>query len=298
MAIYRTDVANMLAYGVKTNFLKGMTDYMPLRTAFTRETTSTGKSETYADVATVPMPSETVGMPIVHGAHDVTISVTNKHYDITIAITHDAINDNRVGGLEEWARQAGLNYERHKDKLCFQALNAGDTSTYGLCYDGQNYFSNSHTDAGAEYTTAQDNLNGSTLSLDNFETIEVAAANFLNDRGEPTGYNYDLIVTAPALKRTAAQITDNEEAYDTANREMNPYVGTKYLVSPYMDSTAWVLVASGEVMKPIILQIRQAPKLVMWDDNMTDEGGIRYFKFDARYYVGYGDWRLSNMGNT
>ena len=38
------------------------------------------------------------------------------------------------------------------DKLVFQALNGGDGSTYGLCYDGQNYFSSSIPGAGVSYS--------------------------------------------------------------------------------------------------------------------------------------------------
>lgn len=298
MTIFRQDVAQHLEYGIRTGFLKGMKAYVPLRTPFTRETASTGKDEDYADLGVVPMPTETLDVPTIKGLHEVKLTITNRDWDLTVGITHNAINDDRTGDLDMWARQAGRQFERHKDKRCFQALNGGDGTTYGLCYDGQNFFSNSHTDAGAEYTTAQDNLNALTLSIDNYETVEVASNNFVDGRGEYTGFMYDLIVGAPALKRTIAQITDNEWAYDTANNERNPYQGTKGLISPYFDATAWVLVASQEEAKPIILQIRQEPMLDVWDDLMAAEGGVRYYRWFARYDVGYGDWRLANMGNT
>jgi phage major head subunit gpT-like protein len=300
MTIFRNDIAGRLGYGVRSGFLKGQKTYTPVRSAFVRETTSTGKDEDYSDVGTVPMPVAYDDMVQVRGTHEVTLTITNKDYEITIGISHNAINDDRVGNLDTWARQAGRNFEKHMDKLCFLALNAGDASTYGLCYDGQNLFSASHADSGAEYTTAQDNQYGLTLSLDNFETVRVAGQNFLDGRGEPVMMDYDLLIVPPALERIALNITGNPQAYDTANREENPYAGMmkRPLASTYLDATAWFLVASMEIVKPIILQIRQQPMLTMWDDERQGEGGVRYFKFHGRYNVGYGDWRTVLMGNT
>ena len=300
MTIFRNDVAQSLEYGVRTGFLKGQKTYAPVRSAFVRETTSTGKEEDYSDVGTVPMPVAYDDMVSVRGTHEVSLTITNKDYEITIGISHNAINDNRVGNLDTWARQAGRNFEKHMDKLCFLALNAGDGSTYGLCYDSQNLFSASHADSGAEYTTAQDNQYAVALTLDNFETVRVAGQNFVDGRGEYVMYDHNLLIVPPAYYRVAKNITGNPSAYDTANREDNPYVEDMKppLQSPWLDSTSWFVVASDEIVKPIILQIRQQPLFVTWDDERLGEGGVRYFKFHGRYNVGYGDWRTVLMGNT
>lgn len=300
MTIYRQDIAAHLNYGVRTGFLKGQKTYSPVRSAFVRETASTGKQEDYSDVGTVPMPVSYDDMVQVRGTHEVNLTITNKDYEITIGISHNAINDDRVGNLDTWARQAGRNFEKHMDKLCFLALNAGDTSTYGLCYDGLTLFNNSHVDSGAESQTAVDNLNALSLSLDNFETVWVAGQSFTDGRGEYVMYDHNLIITSPSNKRIARNIAENMEAYDTANREMNPYAGDikKPLISPWLDSTAWFVVAADEIVKPIILQIRQQPQMVTWDDEKLGEGGVRYYKFHGRYNVGYGDPRTVIMGNT
>lgn len=300
MTIFREDIAQHLNYGIKTGFLKGQKTYAPVRSAFVRETTSTGKQEDYSDVGTVPMPVSYDDMVQVRGTHEVSLTITNKDYEITIGISHNAINDDRVGNLDTWARQAGRNFEKHMDKLCFLALNGGDGSTYGLCYDGLNLFSNSHVDSGAEYTTVQNNLYGVALSIDNFETVRVAGKNFKDGRGEYVMYDHNLLICAPALERVAKNITGNSEAYDTANREMNPYAGQIRgpMVSPWLDSTAWFIVAQDEIVKPIILQIRQQPVFSFWDDEKLGEGGVRYYKFHGRYNVGVGDWRTAIMGNS
>jgi hypothetical protein len=300
-----------------------MKAYTVLRGPFCQETTSDGAFEMYSDLGSVPWPRQNAGQggaggtdsrtghPQVSGLHEggpITVLggnerglvVFNDDWEIPIGIWHNAINDDRVGGLEAWARNAGWRFNQHMDYLAFAALNSGDGTTYGACYDGLSFFNDSHYDKGAEYTTVQDNKYAVTLTLDNFETVRVAAAGIKDDRGQPCGFNYNLLVGAVNLERMAAQIIENREAYDTTNREMNPYAGkVRGITAPggWVDSTFWAVIAADMPVKPINLQIREKPTLVFWDD-YTQGGGIRYFKWHARYQVFYGDWRLAIMGNT
>lgn len=321
--IVRTDILAHLEHSARVGFLAGMKEYQPLRKAFANEAPSDGAFEVYADLGAVPWPSQVggqaagtgtdsrTGHPQVSGLHEggpITILggherglvVYNQDWDIAIGIWHNAINDTRVGSLEQWARNAGMRFEQHKDYLCFAALNAGDGTTYGNCYDGLTFFDANHVDPGAEYQTVQDNEYALTLSLDNFETVRVAAGQFLDGRGQPCGYDHSLLIHSINLERIAAQIIENKEAYDTANREMNPYAGKITGLQPpggWVDSTFWALVDPKMPNKPVYLQMREAPKLVYWDDH-TQGAGVRYYKWLARYTPFYGDWRLAIMGNT
>ena len=94
----------------------------------------------------------------------------------------------------------------------------------------------------------------------------------------------------------------NRELEGTGNRDANPYAGnTRILIAPggYLDSTAWFAVDDSLAMsKPINLQIRKQPTLETFDDLTAGDGGVRYFKYHARYTVFYGDWRLCLQGNT
>ncbi len=319
--ITRTDVLAHLERGMRAGFLKAQKGYTPRRAAFTREVTSDGAFEIYGDMGAVPWPVQAGGQaaggatdgrankPQIGGLHEggpITVLggnergvvVYNQDWNIPIGVWHNAINDNRVGGLEEWARSAGERFEQHKDYLCFSALNDGEGTTWGRCYDGLSLFNDAHVDPGAEYTTTQDNKYALALSLDNFDTVRVAAGGFRDDRGIPVGLEYDLLIHSINLARTAAQITDNREDYGTGNRAMNPYVGSvRRLEAPggWFDTTAWMLTASQA--PPVILQVRQAPTLVFWDDH-SQGNGIRYYKWQARHVIAYGDWRGAIMGNT
>jgi len=326
MAILRKDVLAHLEQNVRTGALIGKKDYTPLRGAFTREFPSDGAYETYADMGSPPWPTQNAGKAgdggkderthapragrlsggrqiTILGGEERALTVTNLDWEVAIGITHNAINDNRAGDLENWARDAITQFERHKDFECFNALNSGGAvSGYGACYDGLSFFNDGHVDKGAEYQTGQDNAFALVLSLDNYETVKVAGSKFKDGRGQPVGLNHSLLLVPPDLERTAFQIARNHQAYDTNNREANPYAGaTKLLVAPggWLDSTAWFVVDDSlPNQKPLGIQVRQEPELVMWDDENAGDGGIRYYKFHARYTVFFGDWRLAVQGNT
>lgn len=320
--IFRTDIAAHLEYGVKTGFLAGQKLYKPLRAPFTREANSTGAFEIYADMGATPWPRQNGGQTGastdgrtglataggLHGGGPVTvvggnergIIVFNDGWDIVIGIEHDAINDDRLGDLDTWARSAGSRFEQHKDQQCFDVLNAGESATpHGNGYDKLPLLSSSHVDPGAEYQTTQDNAKSLVLSLDNYETVRVAGSKFLDDRGQPVGHSHDLLIHPPDLRRTAAQITDNPQDYGTTNRAINPYAGSQRLEAPgtWVDSTAWFLVDPNQVEKPVILQIREDAQPVMWDD-LSQGSGLRYYRFRARYKAFPGPWRLVIQGHS
>lgn len=298
--IVRSDIAKSLEYGGKAQFLEGRSLWPITRNLIADPVPSTGKEETYLGLDDPPMPVEAVDRVQVRGLAERYITIVNKGWETTIGVSHDAINDDRVGHVAGWMRKAGSRFEQHMDARCWKALDGGDGTTYGSCYDGYEMFDASHADAKAEYTTAQSNLGTTTLSLDGFNTIYIAARKLRDSRGEFIEVPYDLLSVPVDLMTVAAQICDNENAYDTANREVNPFNGKfRYHSTPYMGTTSWVISSTLPGFKPIIFQLREAPRLEVWDDHsVAFEGGVRYFSWKARYDVGYANWRYAYMGKT
>ena len=325
--ITRTDILAHLTRGVRVGFTVGMKGYTSLIESFCGSKTSDGAYENYTDMGSIPWPVQNAGKPgaagtaseigdapkvgrmdsgevvQVVGGEERAVQVYNLDYEIVVALTHNAIDDNRAGDLESWAKSAGLRFAMHEDYLAFDALNNGAaTTSYGACYDNYALFSGSHADPGAEYTTAQDNQYTSSLTLDNFETVKVAGAKFLDSRGQPMGFSHRLLIVPPDYEREGYQITGNPNAYDTADREINPYSGTtRMIVAPgaWLDSTSWFLADDGwGDAKPLYMQKRKDPQLAEWDDERAGDGGVRYYKFHARRSVFPGDWRLILQGNT
>jgi phage major head subunit gpT-like protein len=248
-----------------------------------------------------PMPKNSSNGTTIQDFVERSKIVTPVDWDITVPLSQNAISDDRTGALERRVQQAAENFQLHLNQLVFETLNDGEsTTTYGTAYNGLSYFNDSHIDPGANYQTAQDNKYAVTLTMDNYETVRVAHQTVRNDQGTIQGYAPDLIVVPPALERTAAQIATNMWSYDTANREVNPYNGSVlYITAPWLDSTAWFSVVSYLTQKPIILAMREQPHLQSsWFDPTQPDGGMYYFKFFARYWTAYGDWRLCFMGNT
>jgi len=294
------NVPKHLVVGARTGFLQGMRarQYPYLRVAM--PVNLGARALDLVDLGAAPMPKNSKSGMTVQDMIEKSKTLTVEEWDITVWISRNAIEDDQTGSLERKVRSAGDNFLKHINKRVFQVLNGGDSANYGACYDGSDFFDNDHVDGGAAYQTAQSNENALALDLDNFETVKVAADLFRDDQGEYIQNIFDLLVVPPALEREAAQIVLNRDAYDTVNREINPYMGKlEYIVSPDLDATAWYLIASHEQTKPILIAMREEPHLLSsWFDPASTEGGRFYFKFYGRYEMHYGDWRLASQGNT
>jgi phage major head subunit gpT-like protein len=257
------------------------------------------RSMDLVDLGAAPMPVEDAA-PQIQDMIERKLTVKPRDWNLIVWLSKNAAEDDQTGTLMTKVRNAGSNFQRAINNRVFSALDAGDGSTYGVCYDGSDFFDNDHVDKGAQYQTAQDNESATALSIDGFETELIIAQGFKDDQGEETDYNYDLIVTSPTLRRTAWQIANHPEAYDTSNREGNPYAGKfDVIISPKLSTTAWFIVASNEAAKPMGVVMREQPNLQdAWFDPLAVDGGRYYFKFFARYDVVYLDWRLAHMGNS
>lgn len=284
--------------GFLTTALKPVPDWAPIASMVDM----TAKNQTLVDLGGAPMPTRNRGKFNAQDFIEKSLAVAPLDWELPVFISGNAVKDDQTGSLLAKVRAAGANFQRHIAQTAFQALNDGDATTnYGAGYDAIAFFAATHADPGAAYTTVQDNHNAALdLSLTNFETVRVAAKLTRDDQGEFTDYNYDLLVVDPSNERIAKNITDNPVDYSTANRANNPYNGSvRTLVTPKFDTGAWVLVASSETIKPIIIVMREQPHLEdAWKDPEAPDGGRFYFNFTARYNFFYGDWRTAYMGHS
>jgi phage major head subunit gpT-like protein len=293
------NVPQHLVVGARTGFLAAVkTTPMPWQ-RIASVIPMGARSMDLVDLGAAPMPVEDLSAT-VQDFIERSLTVKPRDWNLTVWLSKNAVDDDQTGTLLTKVRAAGSNFQRHMNNRVFSVLDAGDSQTYGACYDGQDFFDNDHVDKGAAYTTSQDNEGALALSLDNFETTLIAAQAFKDDQGEEVNYDYNLIVTSPTLRRVAAQIAGNPQAYDTANRETNPYAGQlDVIISPKISATGWFLIAANEAAKPLGVVMREQPNLQdAWFDPLARDGGRYYFKFFARYDVVYLDWRLAYMGNS
>lgn len=293
------NVPNHLLVAARTGFLTSMATVRYPWQAITMTLNMDAKNIDLVDLGAAPMPTNdhrSLGDFV-----EKHLQVGVREWRLPVWISYNAVKDDQTGTLDRKVRSAGEKFQSAINKLVFQTLNAGDGTTYHTGYDGLAFFSASHIDAGGFYQTVQDNAKTLTLSLDNFETVSVAAEQFKDDQGDYTGYGFDQIVCHPSNRRIALQITGNKSAYDTANREDNPYAGMmkQPITSPWLDTTAWYLMSTNQEIKPMLLTMKEQPHLLHSEFNPNFPDGGRYiFHFYARYDVYYGDWRLAIQGNT
>jgi phage major head subunit gpT-like protein len=294
------NVPQHLLVAARTGFLTTALPAAPVYQAIAQTIPMDSKSIDLVDLGGAPMPLRNRGRAQVQDFIEKKMKVEPLDWDITVFISHNAVQDDQTGDLDRKVRAAGDNFQRHISQQAFQALNDGDATTnFGPAYDGKAFFANDHLDKGGAYPTAQDNLDANALSPSNFGVSYVKAQKTRDDQGNFTQYNYDTLVVSPDLAALAFQITRVPGGNETITNA-NPYAGLlKTIVAPQLDSTAWILVASGESIKPIIIAMREQPNLQSaWFDPMAPDGGRYYFKFYARYNHFYGDWRLAYMGNS
>jgi len=281
--------------GVLTAVAKDVQQYTQVAT----EIDLTAASQTLVDLG---------GLPIVTSdplAVDTFVerqkTVTPTDWYVQTKISGNDLDDDQTGTLRNRFQNILPAFQKHINSRVFTVLNAGDGTTYGTSVDGQAMFYASHVYTGAQYTTAQDNVDALTLSHANFETGWVKASQYRDDQGNYYEHNYNLLIVHPTNFSIASNIAGNSATYDTANNESNVFasMGIRVIRAPQMDTTAWILAAVSEAAKPMFVAIRKRPQLMdIVFDKDTDNGGTWYFKYHGRYVVDYADWSLAYMGNT
>lgn len=236
-----------------------------------------------------------------------TYSVTNNHYEATIDVDRDTIEDDRYRLIMPRIGQLGQEAGRYPWVLAINALVANGTG-----YDGQSFFSSSHVSglSGTQNNTVS--ATGQTLAA---VTTDLTSAitqirRFKDDQGRPmnlgqpktgTGGPGGLTILAPPeLESVFRQLLNADflPAAGVAAPQSNWFKGyADLIVDPYLTSaTAWYLLDLGHSLKPLIYLDRKAPEFVPMDDPKNAQVfNKRQFSYgvDFRGNVGYGLWQMA-----
>lgn len=307
MGFVSTDLVYGLKSGVQTGFMKEFAAWEGVWPAIATKVNSTKLSEDYSWLNAPPMMREMTDERLPKALVEQGFTLTNKDYESSLEVSMNVIADDQYGQVSvrvrDWARRSA----QFLDKMAVQTLAAGNAATYGLCYDGQYFFDTDHIDPRSEYQTNQSNYasgGGSALSDTTIKTGITAMLNFKDDRGEPYPSNPDTLIVGPALEWTARELLETKKVGGTTSLPgTNVLTGRlKVIVSPYITSaTAWFLLNTSGVMKPIIYQHREGPTITSYTpdgDRETRESFFRrrlYFGCFIRGAWGYGDWRTAYM---
>ncbi len=293
MVLFSSDFPNMIGEALSVVFKDEYArpvdnSWMQLCT----EMNSTKASEKYGFLGANPSMREFRDERQPSGFQENAFTIANKKYESTISINKDAIDDDQYGQIALQVRRLAETVRSYKEECAYTVLCNGDASTYGTCYDGNEFFDTSHKE-GTYYTTNQSNLGTDVLSQTSLSAARTKMMGFRDDRGNKLRKVPDTIIVPPELEDTAIQLTKSATVDASGNINVNQG-RYKILVTPYFpDSDSWILAKTNGVMKPLIYQNREDAVFQALEGE-SETGFMRdewMYGVKCRFAFGYGDWR-------
>lgn len=271
---------------------------------FCTVTQSQTATESYDWLGTVPQMQKWIDERQLSGLNAYNYSLTNEHYEVTIEVDRNTIEDDKYHLIQPRIVQLGQEAARFPAKVASQTLAQGASMP---CYDGSNFFATTHVVAGQ---SAQSNLITSTgTALANvradFVTSRTAMRRFKDEAGRPMNLKPDLILIPPDLEDVFDQMLHTDQiALTTGTQMTNVLKGAADVMvdanltdlNPSGHSDDWYLLCTNEPVKPLIAQWRKQPEFVALDAPDSEAVFMRRryaYGVDSRFAIGYGLWFMA-----
>jgi phage major head subunit gpT-like protein len=204
-------------------------------------------------------------------------SMTSKHYEHTVSVNRDAIEDDNLGQYGPQIRLISAGAIRFMDEVALGVLDNNAT-----CWDGQPLVDDSHPAFGPY--AAFDNKVTTTLTGDATGYANVLAAMdmmraFADSEGRNLGLSAKALVVPLGLERIADYLVNNPVKPGTTN-ELNQLRTLKVVALPLADATHWYIVDTAADVAPVIRGIRKAPEF----NSVTDPNDSSVFKSNEFLY--------------
>lgn len=258
---------------------------------------ATKKSTLLAILDMVPEFREWVSDRVFHNPAMHSQLVLNKHYELSMGVDADDVEDNEYGSAVLNASYLGEAAAKNPDVL-LGALMQGAHALLG--FDGQNFFDTDHPIDVKAGTGSQSNYSasGKALTSANWEEVRGIMGTWTaGPSGRVIGARPTHLVVPTQLEGTARRILEAEyNAVASAGMENNVNRGTaKVVVFDELNSqpTAWYAIDARSVLKPFAYVKRTPAKFVMRnrpnDEGMFMQNQIQ-FGVDGRWGVDLGPW--------
>lgn len=242
--------------------------------------------ENYAFLGAVPAMRQFKDERIPGSLSGYSYSITNNKYESTIDVDRDIIEDDRTGQIMLWVSGLATKAAQEYTKLISATFKLGFSTAI---YDGQNFFSASHS-LGSNYLGTAQALDGT-----HADSAELLLAGQVDDKGAPLGYKGTHLIVGP-YNRAAANALVNTQYL--AGGASNPYYKRYEIVElPYLavGDKQWAIADLSQGLLPFIMQIRVAINLVAKTDLNSDRAfdkDIFTWGTRARHNAGYGNHQL------
>ena len=272
--------------GFSKVFVDQMGDVSGDQSKIATEVISNTKTMNYAWLGDFPRMREWVGDRVLKDLSAYTYQITGKKFESTIEVDRDDIEYDNLGIVKPRIQMMASEAVEHYDELVFGLL-----ETQGLCYDGDPFFSDTHTVGDALFS----NIGTKKLTAASLLEYRAQMRGLTTEVGSPLRIKPTLLLVPPELEAKAIDILVKEFLL---GGETNVTKGLMdYLVCDWLtDASAWYMMDVSRPLKPIILQKNKEIKFVAMDKD-DDENVFMRDKFrygvDSRCNVGYGLWQLA-----
>lgn len=260
-------------------------------------------TEKYAGLGNAPLMREWIGAKLAKQLKEYPFTIDNKDWESTLEVKRKDLQRDKTGQLIMRTAQLAMRAAEHEEKLLSALIDGADGSTNGTAYDGQNYFSDTHS-VGASGTI--DNNIASDIATTTAPTsTEMSAAimasiqalyGFKDDTGEPSNQNArEFIIMVPTVFWSAAitAITKDRLSANADNPLLNIGLSLSVVQNPRLTwTTKFATFAVDGAAKPMIIQEENPPSV-----EVLGEGSDWAFHNASHLYsliksgnVGFGRW--------
>jgi phage major head subunit gpT-like protein len=280
--------------GLQGRFMRGFQKAELFYTKITLATDSNTHSEIYPFLGDITGLEEWIGERQAKDLKAYDFQIKNRHFEATIKINRDLLEDNQVAGFYPLAEILGVRAAEHPDELVASLIINGFTN---LCYDGQAFFATTHPVG----STTASNKGTTALAADGvaYAAARAQMMNLTNDAGKKLNIRPNLLVVPPALETVARQLLNNDFiSVSGGSTQNNIWKGSAdLLVVPQLtDANDWFLFDTKQILPAMIFQTRKAAQLVprtsLTDDNVFWKNEF-VWGVDYRGEAGYAAWQCA-----
>lgn len=280
--------------GLNGRFMRGFQKAELFYNKIAMAVDSTNHSEIYPFLGDIPGLEEWIGERQAKSLKAYDFQIKNRHFEETIKVNRDLIEDNQIAGFYPLAEILGARAAEHPDELVASLLSNGFTN---LGYDSQAFFSTTHPTG----STTASNKGTTALAADGvaYAAARAQMMNLVNDQGKKLNIRPNLLVVPPALETVGRQLLNNDfVSVSGGSTQNNVWKGSAdLLVVPQLtDATDWFLFDTRQLLPAMIFQTRKAAQLVprvsLTDDNVFWKNEF-VWGVDYRGEAGYAAWQTA-----
>jgi len=246
------------------------------------EVPSAGSSEKYGWFGDFPQVREWIGDKKAHELKDYDFEISNKDFEVTIAIDRNEIADDRAGIVLPRLQSMAQALQDHKLDLVASLIDNGGT---GLAYDGVAFFSDVSGDRVNDNLLAGTGTTVDQIKADIYSAYS-AMLQFKSDTGKILGLEMDTIACPAALIGLILEAVNAAPGATTFN-VLSTWIKNVIVIPSLTDADDWYGFCSNRALKPFIYQRRQEPTPVL-DDTQVKRNRKLYYSAEMRGDAGYG----------